>query len=114
MNVDNRLATYGTLAPGRPNYHQLASLRGKWRKGTVRGTLVEQGWGAELGFPALVLDATGARTHVYLFESCDLPDHWQRLDEFEGIGYKRVITQVDTDDGAIDAYIYVVAGLGGV
>jgi gamma-glutamylcyclotransferase (GGCT)/AIG2-like uncharacterized protein YtfP len=46
---------------------------------------------------------------VYLFESADLPDHWSRLDEFEGPGYRRVVTQVRTSDGDLSACIYVVA-----
>lgn len=28
MTTDHRLATYGTLAPGRVNHHQLAGLAG--------------------------------------------------------------------------------------
>jgi hypothetical protein len=46
-----RLATYGSLAPGRPNEGQLSDLTGRWLVGHVRGKLVEAGWGAELGFP---------------------------------------------------------------
>jgi gamma-glutamylcyclotransferase (GGCT)/AIG2-like uncharacterized protein YtfP len=41
--ADMRLATYGTLAPGRVNHHQLAGLDGHWRQGTVKGTLVDAG-----------------------------------------------------------------------
>lgn len=107
--VDTRLATYGTLAPGRVNHHQLAGLQGHWRQGTVRGTLVETGWGATLGFPALVLDPEGSVIDVHLFESPDLPDHWDRLDEFEGDGYRRVIACVSTADGEMEAWIYVSA-----
>ena len=57
-----RLATYGTLAPGRPNHHQLDGLEGRWLKGHVNGMLVEAGWGASLGYPALVLDPAGRRS----------------------------------------------------
>ena len=35
-----RLATYGTLAPGRPNQHQLDGLEGRWFAGHVNGMLV--------------------------------------------------------------------------
>jgi gamma-glutamylcyclotransferase (GGCT)/AIG2-like uncharacterized protein YtfP len=108
--ADTRLATYGTLAPGRVNHHQLAGLDGRWRKGTVRGRLLEAGWGAALGYPGLVLDAGGPVVEVDLLESPGLPDHWSRLDEFEGPGYRRVLTQVCTADGDIDAWIYVIAG----
>ena len=103
-----RLATYGTLAPGRVNSEQLADLKGTWRQGTVRGRLVEAGWGAKLGYPRLILDPSGPAVEVYLFESPDLPHHWLRLDAFEGAGYRRVVTQVCTADGDLEAWIYVI------
>lgn len=103
-----RLATYGTLAPGRVNHDQLADLKGCWRQGTVRGRLVEAGWGAEIGYPGLILDPLGQDIEVYVFESLELPDHWLRLDAFEGAGYRRVATQVCTVDGDLDASIYVI------
>ncbi len=102
-----RLATYGTLRPGRPNHHQLDGLQGRWSPGFVRGVLVEAGWGATLGYPALVLDPTGAEVAVDVFESVDLPAHWDRLDAFEGPGYSRVLTQVQTPGGEVEAAIYV-------
>ena len=107
--ADTRFATYGTLAPGRVNHHQLAGLKGRWQQGTVRGRLVDAGWAAALGHPGLVLDPLGPVVEVYLFESAELPDHWPRLDEFEGTGYRRVVTQVHTADGELDAWIYVTA-----
>jgi gamma-glutamylcyclotransferase (GGCT)/AIG2-like uncharacterized protein YtfP len=107
--TDTRLATYGTLAPGRVNHHRLAGLKGRWRQGTVRGRLVDAGWGAALGYPGLVLDPLGSVVEVDLFESSELPDHWSRLDAFEGPGYRRVVAQVRTADGELAAWIYVVA-----
>jgi gamma-glutamylcyclotransferase (GGCT)/AIG2-like uncharacterized protein YtfP len=106
---DMRLATYGSLAPGRPNHHQLATLKGRWQKGTVRGRLVDAGWGAALGYPGLVLDPQGPSVEVHLFESPELPDHWSRLDGFEGAGYRRVVTRVRAAAGELDAWIYVIA-----
>ncbi len=103
-----RLATYGTLAPGRVNNGQLAELKGVWLKGTVRGQLLEAGWGADLGYPGLILDPSGPVVDVQVFESADLPDHWARLDVFEGPGYRRVVTQVETSKGILDAFIYVI------
>ena len=108
MTPDTRLATYGTLAPGRVNNHQLAGLKGDWRQGTVRGRLVESGWGAGIGYPGLILDPSGDVIDVHVFESSELPGHWRRLDAFEGAGYRRVVTQVSTVDGDLDASIYVI------
>ena len=107
--TDTRFAPYGTLAPGRVNHHQLAGLKGRWQQGTVRGRLVDAGWGAALGYPGLVLDPLGRVVEVHLFESLKLPDHWSRLDAFEGTGYRRVVTQVRTADGELNAWIYVIA-----
>jgi gamma-glutamylcyclotransferase (GGCT)/AIG2-like uncharacterized protein YtfP len=110
--ADTRLATYGTLAPGRVNHHQLSELKGTWRQGTVRGWLRAAGWAATLGYPALILDARGPLVDVHLFDSLELPEHWSRLDEFEGAEYQRVVTQVHTSDGDVPAWIYVMASGG--
>jgi gamma-glutamylcyclotransferase (GGCT)/AIG2-like uncharacterized protein YtfP len=104
-----RLATYGTLAPGRQNHGQLSDLAGRWLVGEVRGALVDEGWGAELGYPALVLDPGGTPIEVYVFESEALVHHWDRLDEFEGPGYRRTPVDVSTDEGVLAASIYVIA-----
>ena len=102
-----RLATYGTLRPGRPNHHQLDGLDGRWSPGVVHGVLIEAGWGATLGYPALILDAGGPEVAVDVFESVDLLAHWAGLDAFEGPGYARVSTRVQTPNGEVEASIYV-------
>jgi gamma-glutamylcyclotransferase (GGCT)/AIG2-like uncharacterized protein YtfP len=108
-SAHHRLATYGSLAPGRTNHHQLDGLEGYWSWGHVYGTLVDAGWGAGLGYPALVLDPDGSSIEVQVFESGDLPEHWSRLDGFEGPGYRRVATTVRTSADDVDAFIYVLA-----
>jgi gamma-glutamylcyclotransferase (GGCT)/AIG2-like uncharacterized protein YtfP len=108
MSIDHRLAAYGTLAPGRPNHHQLSDLDGTWVLGKVRGTLVQKGWGAKLGYPAIVLGDDG-EIEVHLFESAELPDHWGRLDALEGAEYRRVAIQVETDAGCVESWIYVAS-----
>jgi len=104
----HRLATYGTLAPGGPNQHQLDELDGRWLEGQVNGTLTDAGWGASLGYPALTLDPHGPAVNVHVFESADLPAHWSRLDRFEGPGYQRVTTTVHTATAGVPASIYVL------
>ena len=108
-----RLATYGTLAPGQPNHHHLDGLIGRWLKGHVNGMLVDAGWGASLGYPALVLDPAGSAIAVDVFESIDLPAHWERLDIFEGPGYERVVTTVHMPSGEVEAFIYVLVQVQG-
>ena len=105
----HRLAVYGSLAPGRPNHHQLSGLAGRWIEGTVHGRLHQEGWGAEIGYPGIVLDLDGPTVGVQLFDSSDLADHWTRLDEFEGSGYRRTVTAVSTSEGDLLASIYVLA-----
>ena len=102
----HRLVTYGTLAPGRPNHHQLDGLDGDWTTGRINGHLKNEGWGADLGYPALGLDPEGAAVDVHIFHSEDLPAHWARLDDFEGPGYERILTTVQTPDGPVEGYIY--------
>lgn len=113
MSIDHRLATYGTLAPGRVNHHQLAGLEGAWTTGTIRGRLIQTGWGAALGYPALVLDdgqsTEGEAIAVHLFTSADLPSHWDRLDAFEGAEYRRGEVMVETAEGPVTAWIYLAA-----
>ena len=110
LGAEQRLASYGTLAPGRPNHHHVRGIPGRWFTGTVHGRLIEEGWGATMGFPALVLDPTGPEVEVQVLESAELPEHWERLDEFEGSGYQRVTALVMTADGPVHASIYVLAG----
>jgi gamma-glutamylcyclotransferase (GGCT)/AIG2-like uncharacterized protein YtfP len=103
------LATYGSLAPGRVNRCKLAGLQDSWRRGTVWGRLVASGWGAKHGYPGLVLDPHGSPVEVYLLESSELPGHLRHLDDFEGVGYRRVLKEVQTANGEVDAWIYVLA-----
>ena len=62
-----RLFVYGTLAPGRPNSHMLEAIGGAWRRASVRGTLHPEGWGATLGYPAIVLGEDGRKVEGSLF-----------------------------------------------
>ncbi|MDX1644332.1 MAG: gamma-glutamylcyclotransferase [Thermoanaerobaculia bacterium] len=89
-----RLAVYGTLAPGKANHHLVEPLRGSWRRGEVRGSLHPHGWGATLGFPALVWDPAADPIGVDLLESPALASAWPELDAFEGEAYLRILVPV--------------------
>ncbi len=102
MTAEHRLVTYGTLAPGRVNHGQVAQLAGNWNQGTVRGILIEEGWGADHGCPGIRLDPTGTAVDVFVFESAELPDHWQRLDAFEGHEYRRTRVFVEMDGQCVE------------
>ena len=107
--MTDRLFVYGTLAPGRANEHVLAEVPGTWEPATVTGHLVQEGWGAGLGFPAILLDDDGPDVQGLLFTSPVLADHWARLDAFEGEGYERRLTTARLPDGrAVSAYVYTL------
>ncbi len=109
--MSERLFVYGTLAPGRPNEHVLGEIEGSWEAATVTGTLRQDGWGAEMGYPGIDLDEQGDEIQGFLFSSERLSDHWAMLDEFEGKAYERVLTVVKlTDNRTVDAYIYTLRG----
>jgi gamma-glutamylcyclotransferase (GGCT)/AIG2-like uncharacterized protein YtfP len=106
-----RLFVYGTLAPGRANAHVLAPVPGTWEPASVTGTLFAEGWGAAAGYPGLVLSSDGDRVDGLLFTSGALDSHWERLDAFEGDGYRRVSTTVTRQDGTtVDAFVYTLSG----
>ena len=108
-SVVERLFVYGTLGPGRPNEHILGNIGGCWEQAWVTGTLHEDGWGAELGFPGVILGVDGVRIEGLLFSSESIMNHWTDLDAFEGEGYRRVLTQVERQHGAtVEAYIYTL------
>jgi len=91
----HRLAVYGSLAPGKQNHHMMSGMAGTWRKALLRGTLHHAGWGAGQGFPGFVWDGCDTPIAAQVFSSRDLPQHWQRLDDFEGEEYRRVLVPVE-------------------
>ena len=104
-----RLFVYGTLGPGRPNEHVMLDIGGTWQAASLRGHLQNAGWGAEMGFPGLVLAADGEPIAGHVFTSTNFASHWARLDAFEGAEYQRVCTRVTLDNGEqIDAYVYAL------
>jgi gamma-glutamylcyclotransferase (GGCT)/AIG2-like uncharacterized protein YtfP len=107
--AQQRLAVYGTLAPGRENAWMLASLHGTWCEGQIRGRRLSAGWGASFGYLGVQLDPDGELIDVQVFESSDLPAHWEKLDAFEGTEYERAIVAVETQHGTLLACVYVIA-----
>ena len=103
----NHLFVYGTLAPGRENAHVLADIDGTWQPASIRGTLYQKGWGAALGYPGIKLDTRAGPVEGQVFSADSLADHWPRLDEFEGEGYRRRRTTATLADGRpLEVYVY--------
>ena len=109
MSEFQRLFVYGTLAPGEKNHNLLADLNGNWERATIKGHFHETGWGYTEGFPGLVLDPEGETVSGFLFTSNELSTCWERLDEFEGEEYCRVLTAVRSKKNEeVEAFVYVV------
>ena len=107
--TSHRLAVYGSLAPGQPNYSVIQDIRGEWTDGFVRGTLAEFGWGSGIGYPAITWDPDAAAVPVKLVVSPELPDHWKRLDAFEGAEYARILVPVEDEGGGLIAVANIYA-----
>ena len=103
------LFVYGSLQPGKENAFRLERIGGRWLEGSIRGTLLDRGWGAGIGFPALIPDEGGDEISGYLFCSADLESAWPELDAFEGEDYRRVAATVSLAGGpVIEAYVYAL------
>jgi gamma-glutamylcyclotransferase (GGCT)/AIG2-like uncharacterized protein YtfP len=103
------LFVYGSLAPGEPNEGLLAGVEGAWSPAKVRGILRDEGWGADMGFPGIVLDDAADEVCGQVFASEALCDLWRRLDALEGSDYRRVLAQATLEDGSVvPAFVYTL------
>jgi gamma-glutamylcyclotransferase (GGCT)/AIG2-like uncharacterized protein YtfP len=99
---------YGTLMPGRLRWPLIADRVVAHRPATVRGTLLDTGY----GYPALVLPGP-AIVHGWLLELDpeQAQDTLALLDEIEGSGYDRVEVRAEAgSDGGAPALTYVARG----
>lgn len=97
-----KLVTYGTLAPGKPNHRLIQDIPGTWERCQLRGsvTLAE-------GLPRFSWNPTGPKVDAELFLSQHLPEAWRRIDDFEGMAYKRRLITVSRSAGFAVANIYL-------
>ena len=103
------LFVYGTLMPNCPNGYVLENVVGKFVPATVRGYLKDAGWSASMGYPGIKLNEEGDTIHGYLFYSNNLINHWDNLDEFEGLEFQRQEVNVERyDELDVDTFIYVL------
>jgi gamma-glutamylcyclotransferase (GGCT)/AIG2-like uncharacterized protein YtfP len=101
---NQKLFTYGTLAPGKPNHRILSGLQGTWARCTTRGQLMEVS-----GLPVFRWTPFGPRIEGELFVSPDLAQQWAQLDQFEGASYKRRMISGVTNTGTVVANVYLDA-----
>ncbi len=99
-----RLAVYGTLAPGGANESILAGIQGEWTDGVVQGEISENA-----GLLFFRWRESGQEVAVKLLTSNDLPNHLLRIDRFEGKKYTRILVPVTCESDLIVANIYEAA-----
>ncbi len=109
-NVANALFVYGTLKPGEPAAHLLSVRNGNWQSAQIRAHHFPEGVDGTEGYPAVRLSAQAPLLNGMLLQSAELPALLPSLDDYEGPGYKRVVTPVYTQGQYVcDAHVYVAA-----
>ena len=104
-----KLFVYGSLRPGRENESVLKKIGGNWEKGFVWGELYDEGWGASLGCPGIRLEEKVKKIYGYVFYSKHLNEHWQQLDDFEGIvGVGKKANQTWVHDDCVVAHCTMI------
>jgi gamma-glutamylcyclotransferase (GGCT)/AIG2-like uncharacterized protein YtfP len=114
FRAGHRLAAYGTLAPGRPNYHVVALLGASGRKAWSRVSYSRRG-GAQPSAIERSAPRPGPAVAVQVLTTPSLETAWPALDRFEGPEYQRILVPVfSTEPGAKYAgerRLYTVANL---
>jgi gamma-glutamylcyclotransferase (GGCT)/AIG2-like uncharacterized protein YtfP len=101
FQINQTLAVYGTLAPGKPNHHIVAPYGGDWSDGIVQGDLNTGGWGSALGYPAFQPREGGSAVGVKVLKAPLLIGAWPKIDQFEGPEYQRILVLVFERDGQL-------------
>ena len=101
---DRKLVVYGTLAPGNVNHHIISKIQGTWEVCIVNGSVNENN-----GLPLFVWQPSAPPIKAQLFSSDTLPGWWDRLDEFEGSDYKRILVPISKTNRMAIANCYVAA-----
>ncbi len=94
ITPERALAVYGTLAPGESNHHVVAGIEGAWVPVAIRGHRFTARWRDTPGYPGFTPDPTGPAVGALALVADELAGHWDRLDGFEGPGYRRVEIEV--------------------
>lgn len=94
FDTKKTLAVYGSLMPGKENHHVVAHIAGFWHTGYIKGYFEDGGWSMGTGYPSIIWDPAGVSIPVSVLVSDYLPQHWSRLDYFEGDAYQRILIPV--------------------
>ena len=108
---EQHLIIYGSLAPGQPNHAKISHIKGLWKDVIIWGQLKNEGWGATLGYYGFVDGVTKDVQEIEgkVLQSAMLIDEYAFLDDFEGEGYKRILTKYKLTNGEIGVgYLYAL------
>ncbi|WP_373650220.1 gamma-glutamylcyclotransferase [Schlesneria sp. DSM 10557] len=97
----NRLAAYGSLRPGESNFDQVSMINGCWVDGKVKGRVWQPDEYLEFAW-----DVTAPAMEVRVLISSDLYEHIDRLDQFEGECYRRILVPVLIAESVSICHIY--------
>ena len=101
----HKFVAYGTLRPGQPGHAVLKNVDGAWSSVTLHGVVHEKD-----GLPGFSYFGHADGVAAELLVSKDLPDHWRRLDEFEGARYERHLGLYRGDGALGISNVYVWQG----
>lgn len=97
----NHLCVYGTLAPEKTNNDLLNNISGEWNDCIIKGDITLKD-----GLPFFNWNLTSTPIEVKLFVSKDLSNYQNRIDNFEGKSYKRILIPTQLNDRIRIANIY--------
>jgi len=103
----DKLFVYGSLMPNGTNHFILKKINGVWQKGYVFGEIKRIKLDNNK-YSAVILNIKkDKKVFGYLFSSFAIKYLWKKLDNFEGLNYKRKISQVFLNNNRIvEANIY--------
>ncbi len=111
FSPEKKLIVYGSLAPNAENHWVVEHIKGNWQQGIVKGLLLKEGWGIELGYWGFkhTEPENQENINVFVLSSDELVANWQAIDDFEGDEYRRVLAKYELNDGEIGVgFIYAV------
>ena len=98
-----KLVVYGTLAPGEANQSMLGEIKGSWSPCVVNGKRAIEA----SGLTTFSWSLNEAEHNLQIFESLELPEHWNRLEAFEGARYRRRLVLARVGAKLCVAYAFV-------
>lgn len=84
-----------------PNASVLSGVTGTWSKGSVSGVVEHR-----VRFPYCTWEPSGSDVDVHVLASSELPEHFPKIDAFEGRRYVRSLVPVRAGSARYISNIY--------